>query len=325
MQQSRARRVTHPAPSTFPVSVPSSVPVLTVPGRAAPGTPPPGPLKQPERTCQPGVQDHVCQQAYHGVQALRIRRHSIHGGVSEKANKTNPGGTEGTTGIRGWGGGNATLHPGSAHTWCCSPFLSHSMNPQQAGSTPAQAKRWSRRHCPANERGSERSSPAQAPPQLFPPPVLRVRCVAGPWGAHLASDSSAATGQAHQVTSEGEARASPLRAHGSENQSHECGQMGGQAGGQRAQWPQERSQPWGRQPPGPLHEGAILSGGREREPDGELRVGGLRGSRTQARLTRRGPGDTEEEALNDIAGRESDFTHRQLGTTSFSADVFLKP
>ena len=74
-------------------------------------------------------------------------------------------------------GGNATLHPGSTQTWCCSPFLSHSMNPRQAGSTPAQAKRRSGRHCPANARGSERSSPAQAPPQLSLPPC----CVSGVW------------------------------------------------------------------------------------------------------------------------------------------------
>lgn len=54
-------------------------------------------------------------------------------------------------------------------------------------------------------------------------------------------------------------------------------------------------------------------------------MGGLRRSRTQARLTRKGPGDTEEEALNDIEGRDSDFTQRQLGTTSFSTDFFLNP
>ena len=54
-------------------------------------------------------------------------------------------------------------------------------------------------------------------------------------------------------------------------------------------------------------------------------MGGLRRSRTQARLTRKGPGDMEKEALNDIEGRDSDFTQRQLGTTSFSTDFFLNP
>ena len=80
-----------------------------------------------------------------------------------------------------------------------------------------------------------------------------------------------------------------------------------------------------RRPPGPLQRRGHLEQGREREPDGELRVGGLRRSRTQARLTRKGPGDMEKEALNDIEGRDSDFTQRQLGTTSFSTDFFLNP
>lgn len=35
-------------------------------------------------TCQPGLQDHVSQQADHGVQAPRIGRHGVHGGVSAK-------------------------------------------------------------------------------------------------------------------------------------------------------------------------------------------------------------------------------------------------
>lgn len=49
-------------------------------------TPPvqPRPLGQPRHTCQPGVQDHVSQQADHCVQAFRVSRHSIHGGVSGK-------------------------------------------------------------------------------------------------------------------------------------------------------------------------------------------------------------------------------------------------
>ena len=115
------RHFTHPASSTLPtVSVFLCQPSLVgqpkasrtpcpSPGQDAgttPGTPPPGtPQAARAHTCQPGVQDHICQQAHHGVQALRISRHSIHGGVSEKTNKTNPGGTEVTTGVRrvGWG------------------------------------------------------------------------------------------------------------------------------------------------------------------------------------------------------------------------------
>lgn len=108
--------------------------------------------------------------------------------------------------------------------------------------TCTQAKRWSGRHCPANKRGSERLSPAQAPPQLFLPPVLLVCCVASLWGAHLASDSSAAMGQAHRVASEGEARALKARATS----------VGGGAARQEAteHSGQEKSEPWSRGGPG---------------------------------------------------------------------------
>lgn len=163
-------------------------------------------------------------------------------------------------------------------------------------------------------------SPAQAPPQLFLPPVLLVCCVASPWGAHLASDSSAAMGQAHRVTSEGEARALKARAtsvgggaarqEATEHSGQERGEEATEHSGHRrgARRPQStaarrRASPGAEVAPGPLQGRGRPERDLERGPDGEQGVGGLRGRRTQACLTRRGPGDMEEEALDDTAGR----------------------
>lgn len=82
--RAHARRVSPRAPTTQGSHTPPSVPAHA--RRAA-----------RRHTCQPGMQDHVGQQADHRVQALGVSRHSIHGGISGKADNAGHQGHDGCT------------------------------------------------------------------------------------------------------------------------------------------------------------------------------------------------------------------------------------
>lgn len=258
------------SPGLFPAAVPP---------HAVPCPAPTAPQAARTHTCEPWVQDHVSQQADHRVQASRIGRHSVHGGVPGKTNNA-------SAAVTPWTRGRALLSLGVARKHMfgavpCPRLLGR--EELLAGGTPA-APRSVPSESPSGQSGREaRGAPSSTGPATANrhiPGRMRPAQMTGHCGNGLAPDG----GGQRPAAAAAAAAAHRMRGH--------CGQWAGcisregTATGEvtRNRHGRGRECPWGQTwPPAPLQRRATLSGaaGRGGAAGMEARAEGAWGRQSQ--------------------------------------------